>query len=130
MTEVRPDWKPARTGKPKRRQIPNVALAWKLAVTENGCDIHDNPVDCEWPVQACHIIPKQALRKHGFGDRIWDVRNGIGACYKAHRRSDAGIERFPREKLPAAVWEFADELGLRWMVEALYPAALDAQDAA
>ena len=118
--DVTPDWKPTSTR--KKRGRTDAALAWKLAVTENGCDVHDNPVDCELPVQACHLIPKQALRRHGHGDKLWDVRNGIGACYRAHRRSDAGLERFPRAKVPAAAWEFAAEIGLTWMLEALYPA--------
>ena len=121
--DVTPDWKPQRTQKPARRRVGDVALAWKLAVTEQGCDFHDNPADCEMPVQAAHVISQQTLRRHGHADKLWDVRNGVSACYRAHRRSDSGVERFPREKLPAAVFEFADELGLRWVLDRLYPAS-------
>ena len=96
------------------------ALKFKLAVTRGGCQIHDDPRDCEPPVQAAHIIGKQALRRHGHGDKVWDTRNAIGACYRAHRRSDAALERFGQEHLSEDFWEFADEVGLRWLAEKQY----------
>lgn len=96
------------------------ALAFKLIVTCRGCQIHDDPLDCEPPIQAAHILSKQALRRHGHGDKLWDTRNGLGACYRAHRRSDAALERFPVEHLPDAFWEFADEVGLRYLAEKHY----------
>ena len=98
-----------------------LALAFKLIVTRPGCQIHDDPVDCEGPIQAAHLIPKQALRRRGFSPEvIWDPRNGIAACYCAHRRSDAGLERFPSSRLPVEAWAFAEEVGLGWMLEKLY----------
>jgi len=96
------------------------ALAFKLIVTARGCQVHDDPLDCDGPVQAAHLIPKQALRRRKFYEHVYDPRNGIGACYKAHRRSDAGIERFPAAYIPTGAWEFAEELGVDWMLERLY----------
>lgn len=96
------------------------SLEFKLTVTRQGCQIHDNIADCELPVQAAHIISQQALRRHGHGDKLWDTRNAIGACYRAHRRSDAALERFPVERLSESFWEFADEVGLRWLAEKQY----------
>lgn len=96
------------------------ALAFKLAVIGCGCEIHDDHDECELPIQAAHIIPKQALRRRGLYEHVYDPRNAIAACYRAHRRSDAGIERFPVECFSAQAWEFASELGLTWMVEKLY----------
>jgi hypothetical protein len=96
------------------------ALMFKLAVTKNGCQIHDDPLDCEPPVQAAHLLSQQALRRHGHADKLYDTRNAIGACYRAHRRSDAALERFPVEYLPSEFWEFADEVGLRWLAERIY----------
>lgn len=113
-----PDPRPVSSRRTRKRT--DEALAWKNAVTANGCAVHDNPADCEPPVQACHVISQQTLRNHGHQDKLWDVRNGIGACYRAHRRSDLGIQRFPVGKLPPAVWEFAGELGLLWVLEGLY----------
>jgi len=94
--------------------------AFKRIVTRNGCQIHDDPLDCEYPIQACHLIPKSALKKRGLKEYFWDPRNALGACYKAHRRSDAGLERFPVERIPDAAWDFATELGLDYMLENLY----------
>lgn len=99
------------------------ALAFKLTVTARGCEIHDDPFDCELPIQAAHLIPKQALRRRGQYEHVYDIRNGIGACYKAHRRSDAALERFPVEYLRPEFWEFAEELGLTWLGEKLYGVA-------
>ena len=98
----------------------NAPLDFKIQVTRLGCRIHDDPLDCEYPIQAAHIIPKQALKRHGHGDKLWDARNGLGACYRAHRRSDAALERFPLELLSDDFWAFADEVGLRWLAERLY----------
>lgn len=96
------------------------AIVFKLTVRGRGCQIHDNASLCEGPVQAAHIIPKQALRRRRLYEHVWDPRNGLGACYRAHTRSDAGLERFPAERIPEDAWEFARELGLDWMLEKLY----------
>ncbi len=107
----------------RRRLTPDEmeqALAFWLIVTGQGCQVHDDPLDCEKPIQAAHLIPKQALRRRGLFEHVYDPRNGIGACYRAHRRSDAGIERFPVAYIPIEAWEFAEELGLDWMLERLY----------
>ena len=96
------------------------ALAFKLVVTKRGCEIHDDTSLCEPPIQAAHLIPQQTLRKEGFSEHLWDPRNGVGACYRAHRRSDAAVERFPVERIPEAAWQFAEELGLTWKLERLY----------
>ena len=96
-----------------------LALAFKLGTIVRGCEVHRS-LRCEM-IQAAHVIPKQALRRRGFEPEVvYDTRNGIGACYAAHRRSDAGLERFPVECFREETWEFADEVGLRWMVERLY----------
>ena len=96
-----------------------LALAFKLSTVVRGCEVHDS-LRCE-NIQAAHVIPKQPLRKRGYGaEVVYDTRNGLGACYEAHRRSDAGLERFPVSVIRDETWEFADELDLRWMVEKLY----------
>ncbi len=96
------------------------ALAFKLIVTARGCQVHDDPLDCDGPVQSAHLISKQALRRRKLYEHVYDPRNGLGACYRAHRRSDAGLERFGSHVIPDEAWEFATELGLDWMLERLY----------
>lgn len=113
----------------RRRLTPDEmeqALAFKLTVIGRGCEIHDDPLDCELPIQACHVIPKQSLRRRGLYEHVYDPRNGVAACYRAHRRSDAGIERFPVETFSREFWQFADELDLTWLVEKLYGARVAA----
>lgn len=96
------------------------ALAFKLIVIARGCEVHDDLADCDGPVQAAHVISKQTLRRRGLHQHVYDPRNGIGACYKAHRRSDNAVERFPVDRVPVAAWEFAHELGLDYLLERLY----------
>lgn len=93
---------------------------FKLLVCRGGCQIHADTMNCDGPVQAAHIISKQALKRHGHADKLWDVRNGIAACYRAHRRSDAALARFPATLFSSEFWEFADEVNLRWLVEKQY----------
>lgn len=93
---------------------------FRVVVAARGCEIHDDPLDCEYPIQCAHILSQQALRRHGKAEHLWDTRNGLCACYRAHRRSDAAVERFPLRVLSADFWAFADEVGLTWLAERIY----------
>lgn len=95
-------------------------LEWKRRVCLRGCAIHDDPLDCEPPLQAAHVISKQALKSRGLQDYLWDTRNGLSACYKAHRRSDSAVERFPRSRIPEAAEAFALELGIDYLLDRYY----------
>jgi len=92
---------------------------WKYR-DARGCMFHDDPADCEPPVQAAHVIGRQTLRRHGLSGHAWDRRNRVFACYRAHRRSDLAVERFPVDRLPESVWEFAADTGLLWWLERIY----------
>lgn len=94
---------------------------WKRRAIMNGCQIHDNPEDCEPPLQACHIISQMTLKRHGLRAYLWDTRNSLGACYRAHRRSDQAHQRFPRDRIPQCAEDFAEEHGLGWKLDKLYP---------
>lgn len=95
-------------------------LRWKIEVCAAGCQIHDNPADCDGPLQACHVISQMALKKRHLYAHLWDRRNSVCACLRAHTRSDAGLERFPPERIPAEAWEFAAWLNLTYLLERLY----------
>lgn len=71
-------------------------------------------------VDGHHIIPKRILRALGFDALCMDKRNRLPLCRRHHERHEASVEPVPRELLPASVWEFADEIGLRWYVERHY----------
>lgn len=95
-------------------------LRWKIEVCAAGCQIHDHPRECVGPVQGAHLISQQALKKRGLEAHLWDRRNGIAVCEKAHMRNDAAIERFPAARIPAEAWEFAAWLGLTYLLERTY----------
>jgi hypothetical protein len=81
---------------------------------------------CEGPLDPAHIIPRQTLRKLGLPETVvYDHRNGVAACRKAHRRNDDGLERFPYELLPPSVFDFARDLELTYLLDKLYPQAAE-----
>lgn len=131
--QVTPDLKPEPT--PKRapkglrrtasfRRNPTLAAQFRFAVLhEFGgrcilADLHE----CHGPLDPAHLISKQTLRKLGLPETVvYDYRNGVAACRKAHRRNDDGLERFPRELLPPSVEEFAKAHGLSYLLCKSYP---------
>lgn len=129
--QVTPDWKPPRPEpKPPKplkrtgfRRNATLASEFRFQILhEFGgrcilADLHE----CDGPLDPAHIIPKQLLRRRGFSEQVvYDPRNGIAACRKAHRRSDSGLERFRLELLPLSVFEFAAEHGLTDRLNSLY----------
>lgn len=62
---------------------------------------------------AHHGLSKEALKKAGFRDRIWDPRDAVPVCSEpCHRRHTDGGELIPFDALPDSVSEFALELGM------------------
>lgn len=72
-------------------------------------------------IQGHHIIPKRTLKQQHFTDHVWDDRNGLGLCAWHHQRHENYRQRVPRDLLPEAVYEFAAELGIMWMLDREYP---------
>lgn len=78
-----------------------------------------------------HPLPKGVLRARGLHGHVWDDRNGVLVTRAVHERHEHGAgdeHRIPRERLPAGVWAFAQELdeldGTSWatsLVERLHP---------
>lgn len=93
-----------------------------VAARDRHCVMHgpDSEV-CEEPFAAHHLITQQQLRNRHLSDFAWDVRNGMWLCYRAHRRHHSGHERIPYELIPARAHEFAEELGLAWILDRFYP---------
>jgi len=77
--------------------------------------------ECEGRVEGHHAITRQALRTRGLAEHQWDRRNRVPLCDRAHTSHHTASQRVPRELLPPAVFEFADELGLRWLLDRVYP---------
>lgn len=80
-------------------------------------------VPCSGPLDPCHLIPAQALRKRGLSEAVaYDPRNGVAMCRAHHARSDSGKERVPAALVPLAARSFAREHGLDHLLETLYGA--------
>ena len=73
-------------------------------------------------IQGHHIIEQQHLKRHGKREHLWDPRNGMGLCAYHHARHTHWRQRVPRELLPPAVYDFADEIGLPWLLDQYLPA--------
>lgn len=109
---------------PKRSRTPEERLAshqWKLHVL---CGATCAVPGCDDPnLEAHHVITQQQLRRHGYGDKLWDPRNGMALCTFHHTRHTLARERIPFELIPPAAVEFATELGLDWLLDRYYPRA-------
>jgi hypothetical protein len=105
---------------------------WKREVTRGGCEMcrahpvdsavrHDRALDLQ-TIQGHHIIEQKHLKRHGKQGHLWDIRNGMGLCAYHHQRHTNWTQRVPRELLPPAVYDFADEIGLPWLLDQYHPA--------
>lgn len=72
-------------------------------------------------LEAHHLLPKRDLKRQHHADKLWDERNGMCLCELHHARHERYVHRVPRSLLPAAAFEFADEVGLGWLLDAEYP---------
>lgn len=77
--------------------------------------------------QAHHILPKSQLkslaRRLGFDLEfaLTDSRNGMCLCEFHHSRHTNWRLRVPRRLLPEAVYDFAAELHIEWLLDQEYP---------
>jgi hypothetical protein len=74
-------------------------------------------------IDGAHLISKDRLISWGLRELKWDTRNGLPVCRYHHFRHDYAVQRIPRRLLPAQAFEFADEIGARWVLEddAVFP---------
>lgn len=94
--------------------------------------------ECEGLVQAHHVLRKQFilsyvdavaheryLTKRQKADLarelLWDVRNALGVCYRAHRRHHSRHQPIPFRLVPLSAIAFAAGLGLAYRLENEYP---------
>lgn len=102
--------------------IATEPFEWKARVLASGpCIAHPGKYECEGEVRAHHVITQQALRKHGWIDFRWETDNGVPVCERGHRRHHSGLERIPRDRLPRRAIDFANAIGLGWMILRYYP---------
>jgi hypothetical protein len=95
---------------------------FKVAVlaADRGCVVHDDPLDCDGPLQAHHVVSQQRLRRTGRLDLAWDPANGASVCERAHTRHTLGVERIALSRLPARCVSFAAVHGFGYVLERTY----------
>jgi hypothetical protein len=71
--------------------------------------------------EAHHILYQQELRKHGHSDLLWDLRNRLVVEYRKHERHHSGAEPIKMSELSLENVQFAEELGLYWLLVKHYP---------
>lgn len=82
---------------------------------------------CDGKLRKCHLIAKQTIGRELGAAFKWDDRTwvwGCGGpmgCSGHHGMLDySRTLRVPRERLPAALEQFAEETGLVWYLEREY----------
>lgn len=106
----------------KRRKpiVLIVAAVWRAGL--GPCVVCGSRVN----VDGHHIVPAQTLRRHGLHAYLMDKRNRLSVCRDDHEAHHNRSRPILRGLLPAAVSEFADELGLTWYLDRHYPFAVAA----
>lgn len=120
---------PLKRGKPLRSRrwhtYPKPAAViqrdlWREGLGRCALNMRGDHV-CEGKVRGHHLIAQHALRKRGLHEFLWDKRNRLAVCDAAHHRHHTRCAPLPRSVLPDSVFEFAEELGLLWLLEKTYP---------
>lgn len=80
-------------------------------------------------IEAHHVIRKSKLKQvcktRGLDPSVvvWDVRNRLWLCsHPCHSGETTRLCPIPRSKIPRSSFEFAEELGLGYLLDRLYPA--------
>lgn len=96
-------------------------------LADNGVMENDRPMPpCDGRLVRCHLVKQQVIQRRGHDP--WDSRAWVWGCGGPqgngghHGMLDQSRKlRIPRERLPAAVEEFASELDLVWWLDREYP---------
>jgi hypothetical protein len=103
----RKPWRRA-LGTPKQRQD----FKWAVLRADTDCVMLRRSF-CAGHLQAAHVIPKQRLRRLGYGaDVVYSVDSAMCLCEYHHIRHDNFIERVPTELIPGRCRRFVRSLGL------------------
>lgn len=114
----------------------DAARAWNAQARREGCVLcaHEPPDDevrrtRGWDLATPaghHVVPRQDLKRWGLHRLLWDVRNMLPLCRYHHDRHEyTPGARVPRALLLPRNFEFADEIGARFVLEDddVYPLA-------
>ena len=115
--------------------------AWKQWARTVGCQVcpHRGGV-CDGDVEGHHVVPQRVLKRHVrnlvftgqleeadamlyLRRLLWDTRNCMLACYRAHRRHENRHQPIDYHLLPPAALQFAEELHMLGVLRQHYPEA-------
>jgi len=68
-----------------------------------------------------HALPKGSLLRHGLSEYVMDKRNRVALCRFHHEQHHSRTVPLRRDLLPESVFEFAEETGLGWLLDRIYP---------
>ena len=75
---------------------------------------------CFGPIQPHHVIEAKTLKKRGLHEHLYDVRNRLPVCEWRHEQHTTRFKPIPRRLIPASAEEFAEELGLTYLLDRYY----------
>lgn len=112
-THFKPERSKGGTGQRKANPVRHVndgeaSEAFKVAVSQMPCiraGVFDH--ECDGPMQAMHVVPKQTLKRRGLEHLLWEIANGVNGCKRAHTRHDGKVDLIPRTWLPFEAFQFA-----------------------
>ena len=108
------------------------AAKWHRYVTVGAKAKRRPCVECGslFNIEAHHVIAKQTIKRMARSEKwdwdreqetIWDFRNGIPVCVDCHQRHETAYRRISQSNVPPEAVEFADELGVGYLIERYYP---------
>ena len=77
--------------------------------------------ECDGPIDRHHVVEQRTLRAHGLPHHRWNPAWRMFVCRRRHDAHHRG-KRIPRQLVPPAALSLADELGLSYVIERVYPA--------
>lgn len=104
---------------PRPKEGPLTPLEWRRRVFERQrprpnkpslCAVTGEPLDFQRD-DCHHPLEKRLLRARGLHAHVWDPRNAVFVKAYIHTGHTFEGKKIPREALPDAVWEFAEEIG-------------------
>jgi hypothetical protein len=120
---VRPDPRPASSRRQPSEAEEREAFKRKVLALDGGCCVHDDEDECEGGLEAHHVVTQQYLRAAGRHDLLWDPRNGMAVCNRAHSRHTTAIERIALGRLPSRCYDFAMRHGFERILSRHYASA-------
>lgn len=78
------------------------------------------PGPCDGPIDRCHLIPKQRLKRECPAVDVWAPAWWVNGCRHHHANFDNWVTRIPRSAVPAVTEKAAVDAGIVWSLDRDY----------